>query len=54
VHLNANILKIGKEEYEELPEGAPDKEAYDKLKETDPVIDRLKPINEDSNPALFN
>jgi hypothetical protein len=49
VHLNANILKIGREDYPVLPEGSPDQEKLDKMKEADPVLDRLKPISEDSN-----
>lgn len=49
VHLNANILKIGREDYPVLPEGSPDQEKLDKMKEADAVLDRLRPISEDSN-----
>lgn len=48
MHLNANILKIGKEDYPQLPEGSPDIEKFEKLKEGDPVVARLRTIAEDS------
>ena len=49
VHQNVNILKNGRTEHVAQP-GSPDAEALiEKEKETDPIIDRLKPIAEDES-----
>ncbi len=53
VHLYTNILKNGRTEHV-APAGSPDPEAaIEKEKETDPYIDRLRPISEDESTILL-